>query len=191
MKKLILLAGLLLLGAPGSGHAGTGPVFTGSEACGKCHRATYRSWKENPKATALDALKPGQRAEIKAKTGLDPQKDYTGEAACLGCHTTGYGKPGGFVSLAATPELAGIGCEECHGPGSEYNEVMRARGRHYTNDEIRAAGIISPTEQCGRCHNGQSPTARFKGKFNPADYPWPAHDEVKLKYHTPEYQVNK
>jgi hypothetical protein len=36
---------------------------------------------------------------------------------CFYCHTTGYGKPGGFISIEKTPHLKNAGCEVCHGPG--------------------------------------------------------------------------
>ena len=44
---------------------------------------------------------------------------------CYSCHTTGYGKPGGFTSVEETPELKNAGCEVCHGPGGTH--VLRPK----------------------------------------------------------------
>ena len=73
--------------------------FVGTKNCKKCHIKQFKSWKETKMAKAFEILKPGERAEAKKKAGLDPAKDYTKEAECLACHTTGYGKPGGLCQF--------------------------------------------------------------------------------------------
>ena len=47
------------------------------------------------------------------------KKELTEEEikGCYHCHTTGYGRPGGFISPEKTPYLENAGCEVCHGPG--------------------------------------------------------------------------
>lgn len=166
--------------------------FAGVKTCKECHRKVWKTWKKTPMAESFDILKPGERAEIKTKAGLDPNKDYTKDASCLPCHTTGYGKPGGFVSVEETPSLVGVSCESCHGAGKQYNKVMKKHGRTYSEEEIVHAGLnLDPRVTCLECHNEKSPTSAFQEKIDPAEHDWPGHDEVKLKYHTPEYQVNK
>jgi len=135
--------------------------YVGSGKCKMCHMKEWKSWSETKMATAFEALKPGQRAEEKKAAGLDPDKDYSADAECVRCHVTGYGKPGGFTSIEATPGLVGVGCESCHGPGGTYiqKEYMSLQNKNYTRTEIVAVGMIAEIteQQCVGCHNGDSP----------------------------------
>lgn len=111
---------------------------------------------------AFELLKPGVRPEKKTKVGLNPQKDYTKEPKCLKCHVTGYGKPGGFISLEQTPGMANVQCEMCHGPGSIYAEMMlKKRGTYTRQDYIEQGGMTMPTPETNvctaKCHNTGSP----------------------------------
>ena len=113
----------------------------------------------------LRAAPAGAAAAAKKKANLDPQKDYTHDEKCLGCHTTGYGKPGGFVSLEKTPDLVGVQCESCHGPGSEYLKegAMTLKNKEYKRADLLKLGLVAiSAETCtGQCHNTKSP---FVGK---------------------------
>ena len=193
IRKVCILTGVLLfLGSAAGAGERQQFDFAGVKTCKSCHRKVWKTWKETPMAKAFDILKPGERAEMKKKAGLDPDKDYTKDTTCLPCHTTGYGQPGGFVSVEKTPAMVGISCEACHGAGTGYNKVMKKHGRTYTMEELVQYGFNEkPRTSCGDCHNEKSPTRKFQEEFDAADYDWPGHDPVKLKYHTPEYQVNK
>ena len=59
---------------------------------------------------------------------------------CYHCHTTGYGKPGGFVSPEKTPHLKNAGCEVCHGPGGFHVKTQNPRDikRHLTKEDCEA-----------------------------------------------------
>lgn len=175
---LVLLAAILGLAAPATALAGT-PKYIGSKSCKKCHTGTHKAWKKTKKAKTLEVLAAGQAVEIKKKHKLDPTKDYTQDATCLACHTVGYGQPGGYTIPAAgdakaakkAKKLAGIGCESCHGPGSEYREVFKEitdSKRKYKLAELTAKGLITPNkEQCLKCHSDKSPTY---DKANPFDF---------------------
>ncbi len=193
MNKILLSIAMVLLLSSAALAEGQGEFdFEGVNKCKKCHRKVWKTWKETPMAKSFDILKPGQRAEIKKEAGLDPNKDYTKDTNCLPCHTTGYGKSGGFISVEKTPNMIGISCEACHGPGKKYNKVMKKHSRTYTEEEVAHAGLnLDPRVTCLACHNDKSPTSKFQDSFDPKDHDWPGHDPVKLKYHTPEYQVNK
>lgn len=135
--------------------------YIGSSNCRKCHIKEYRSWSETKMAKAFDVLKPGERAEAKTKAGLDPNKDYTTDKTCVKCHVTGFGKPGGFVDLKTTPDLVGVGCEMCHGPGGTYTQdgYMTLQNREYKRADLVKVGLVGEVTQaqCVTCHNAESP----------------------------------
>ena len=69
-------------------------------------------------------------------------------AACLKCHATAYHDPaGGALESYAVDE--GVGCEACHGAGSEYQPEAIMRDRR----AALLAGLkeVSKTD-CLRCH---------------------------------------
>jgi len=76
---------------------------------------------------------------------------------CFKCHTTGYEKPGGFISEEKTPELRNAGCEVCHGPGSVHCE---------TEDSEDIKGQLS-IDDCESCHSADRVNAF---KFKPLIY---------------------
>ncbi len=108
--------------------------YVGSKACKQCHEKEYSNYKKfAKKASSFESIK-----QMKSK--LTPS-EYRG---CFECHTTGYGKPGGFVSETSTPDLKEAGCEVCHGPGSVHVQSEDP-------DDIRLDDIT--IADCERCHN--------------------------------------
>lgn len=162
-------------------------AFVGVNQCKKCHIKEYKSWAETQMAQAFEDLKPGAAAEAKTKAGLDPNKDYTTDPTCLACHTTGYGKPGGFVDVATTPDRVGVGCEMCHGAGGDYTakNLMSLENKEYKRTEVVAAGMVGQitVAQCQNCHNNKSP---FVGKDYVFDFEANkakgTHEKFPLKY---------
>ena len=135
--------------------------YVGSDKCKPCHIKEWKSWSETKMANVFDVLKPGERTEARKKAGLDPNRDYTHDTQCLQCHTTGYGKPGGFQSIETTPRLAGVGCEMCHGPGGTYTQpqYMSLVNKEFRKSAVVAMGLVGTIEvkQCEQCHNKKSP----------------------------------
>ncbi len=82
-----------------------GSPFLTSASCAACHEAAHQVWEKSQHAHAIEILK-------KEKKEFD--------SACVGCHVTGAGKPGGFVDLNQTAHLANVQCEACHGSGREH-----------------------------------------------------------------------
>ncbi len=162
-------------------------AYVGSKNCKKCHIKEYKSWAETKMAQSFEVLKPGVRAEQKTGAGLDPEKDYTADATCLPCHTTGYGKTGGFVDAETTPNHLGTGCEMCHGAGGTYTQKqhMSLQNKEYKKADIVAVGMVDTVsmEQCAACHNQESP---FVGEGYVFDFEARkeegTHENYPLKY---------
>jgi hypothetical protein len=178
---------VLFLLALSTGAAAEAPRYVGAKKCKMCHLKEYNSWAETKMAKSFELLKPGVAAEAKKSHGLDPAKDYTADVNCIACHTTGYGKPGGFVDLAKTPDLVGVQCEVCHGPGEKYlqKEFMSLQNKEYKKADLVAVGLVGEITKstCESCHNTKSP---FVGKDYVFDFEANksrgTHEKIPLKY---------
>jgi hypothetical protein len=132
--KIQLMIGLSLLFFVWGGTAlGADKIYIGSEACQQCHDREYATYKAYAKkAKSFDSIK-------KMEKKLTPE-EYR---SCFECHTTGYGRQGGFISEEKTPELKNAGCEVCHGPGSTHADSEDP------DDIIREIDM----ENCDTCHS--------------------------------------
>lgn len=79
--------------------------YVQSETCAKCHQTEYDVWQKSRHSHAFAVLET---------------KNRKFDAACIGCHSLGFQQPGGFVNIKATPQLANVQCESCHGPGAAH-----------------------------------------------------------------------
>ncbi len=105
------------------------PFFVGGETCKVCHAAPYAVWTKAKHFGAYKTL-----AEQSKEFNLD----------CVGCHVTGFEKPGGStVTDLVTPDLKNVQCEACHGAGSKHVE-----------DPVSFALESKPPETlCQSCHH--------------------------------------
>jgi hypothetical protein len=119
------------------------PRYIGSEACKSCHENEYRNFiTYAKKATSYRSIE-------RVKKGLS-EEEIKG---CYACHTTGYGKPGGFISEEKTPHLKNAGCEVCHGPGEFH---INLRDPRYIKRKMKI-------EDCEVCHTSERVRAfRYK-----------------------------
>lgn len=135
-------------------------AFEGRKKCSSCHKAQAKSWRGTAHAKAMDSLKPNERIEAKRKANLDPEKDYTQDKDCVGCHVDGFGKKGGYTIESPKKMLAAVGCESCHGPGRLYRGDHRKAGQVFEK-----SGKTAPRkaladkgqdfhfeERCNACH---------------------------------------
>lgn len=104
------------------------PSYTGSIMCGGCHEQEVQWWRRTPHGRAYATL-------------VQRNKQYN--LSCVGCHVTGYGRPGGST-VSHVGALQDVGCESCHGPGS----------MHVVSPEGAAVNVRRGTEEgtCLGCH---------------------------------------
>ncbi len=110
--------------------SGPSPIYAGWAVCSGCHEHLYATEVNTPHARAFETLTAQQQTN----------------SALLASCTVGYGLPTGFASEAATPLLAGVQCENCHGPAanhaaSDMDPTVRPR--------VELAATV-----CGGCHTG-------------------------------------
>ena len=125
------------------------PQYVGNQGC-KCHKPEMDEWEKSPHGKAFEMLvaKNRSRDENKAMRDakLDIKKDYDKDEKCLPCHTVGYGKPGGYEDDKSAKDLVGVGCEMCHGPGSEYRNLHKEKEETFTRAEAKAkiVSLLNP-----------------------------------------------
>ena len=129
--------GVILLGLSfllwASSSMGQEPKYVTVKNCKTCHTRQYKSWRETRMAKTFDLLKPEEQTK--------PE--------CLICHTTGYGKEGGFKNLEETPTMTEVQCEACHGPASSYYKAPLLRhdrvSMHLKIPKLREEACIAAT----------------------------------------------
>jgi hypothetical protein len=84
-------------------------TYVGSDKCKKCHEHAYDVWSKSKHAHAFQTLVDAKRPSL---------RQFDGE--CVVCHVTGFEYTSGYRNDIATPNLKNVGCESCHGPGSEH-----------------------------------------------------------------------
>lgn len=161
LKELVAVSAFLVL--PSVAVTDGIPQFEGIKVCLKCHDTHEEPWRDTAHAKAFKSLAAGSKREAKLKAKLDPNKDYTTDPECLGCHTTGYGEPGGYANdlpTARAKRLSVVGCESCHGAGSLYRELhsdaehkLQREAKSTDRSVLVAAGQnFDFVEACARCH---------------------------------------
>lgn len=100
--------------------------YEGLEECETCHDEAATYWNETVHARAYDTL-------VQANKQFD--------LSCVGCHVTGFRKPGGS-EVVENEGLTSVQCEQCHGPGS----------KHIDDPEKYRLKAATPVDTCLECH---------------------------------------
>ncbi|MDI6688342.1 MAG: cytochrome c family protein [Desulfobacterales bacterium] len=128
---LLILCALFLSNVAIAEKKTVGAVYVGMEKCKDCHPEhveSYYSWKYSKNFRIIQMRKKDN----------DPN--------CLPCHTTGYGKQGGFDNVRETPGMINKQCESCHGPASLHLKAPTKREHQET--------LNIPKNVCTACHSG-------------------------------------
>ncbi len=121
--------------------------FIGAATCKACHAPAHEKWSGSRHAGAIATLQ-------KVGKQFDPE--------CLACHVVGLNR-GGYLSQQLTPGLAGVQCENCHGPAKAHrlNPKANQPGWVTARNGGRSARVGEGT--CRTCHVGShSPTFKFE-----------------------------
>lgn len=110
-------------------------AYVGSKACAECHAKEYETFTRFAK----------KAHSFKSVQIMAPKLAAEEIRECYGCHTTGYGRPGGFKSYEETPHLAEAGCEVCHGPGQA----------HAASADPTLVRRTLTIKDCETCHNAE------------------------------------
>ncbi len=195
MKKIIILAAFTGL------VFGQGFEYVGTDGCKMCHRsskkgAQYKKWEAGPHANAFETLKSEESAKIAEEMGIEAPAYEAAE--CLVCHTTGFGAGGYEVKNAEFWEektdrgrptkavkrmtgLQSVGCEACHGPGSEYKSMKVMKALYAGEQDGEEVGLMEVNEAvCTTCHNEKSPTYKefkYADRVKEIAHPYPPEME--------------
>ncbi len=170
---LFLLMSLSISGEDTGTRANTA-TYVGTEDCKLCHADTYEEWNET--YHGIDFANWDYHGT--------PTNKYTMYGGgCVSCHVVGYNDldHGGYNPAYAwnsteNVDLLGIGCENCHGPGSAHKTSLSADDINLDIDPYTSCGGTADAE----CHGGtrQWGTDTIPGWNTSAHAPWdnPADD---------------
>jgi 3-hydroxyisobutyrate dehydrogenase-like beta-hydroxyacid dehydrogenase len=152
--------------------------YVGAAKCKVCHNseakgAQYAKWEASKHSKAYEVLASEEAIAAGKKLGVDnPQTSDQ----CLVCHVTGFAAPA-EAKAESFDQTEGVGCEACHGPGSDYKSMKIMKDL----DAAMAAGLTMPNEEtCKGCHNEKSPTFKefdFAAASKIIAHPYPEKEE--------------
>lgn len=130
-----------------------GAVYVGNESCKVCHPTAFADWERSRHAQAWETLELAEKDQKRYGWPVTAYPD------CVSCHVVGYREQTGFLSFADTPQLADVGCERCHGPGSDH---MASNGQK----PLGLIGGVAASLLCMQCHDfEQSPNFVYGDKW--------------------------
>jgi hypothetical protein len=155
-------------------------TYVGSDKCKKCHEHAYDVWSKSKHARAFQTLVEAKRPSL---------RQFDGE--CVICHVTGFEYTSGYRNDTATPNLKNVGCESCHGPGSEH---VDNKNRKPTLLKLMNPFKAPPNENqdqkikrmqqlntfCQHCHDVDNDVGWNEKPIKPGEPPHRWHDIIHM-----------
>lgn len=121
-------------------------TYVGSDKCKVCHKSEkqgeqFPKWESRKHSKAFAVLSTDAAKELTADAPDNPE--------CLKCHSP-------LAEKNAEIKEEGVGCEACHGPGSDYKKMSTMKD----HAQAVASGLIDfkseedIKKQCLTCHEG-------------------------------------
>jgi len=152
LALFVAFALVVVLSAPAAAEN----TYVGVDSCKMCHKKEdkgdqYGKWQATKHANAYATLASDAAKEIASGKGIANAQEAP---ECLKCHVTAAGVDASMLDKKYKVE-DGVGCESCHGAGSEYKNMKIMKDL----EAAKAAGLLIPDEDtCKKCHNEESPT---------------------------------
>lgn len=170
MKKVVIFAAVFAFAA-GTLALAQGPTYIGAQKCAMCHKSEksgqqFPKWDATKHSKSFAALSSPQAAEAAKALGVtNPVTD----AKCLKCHAP-------LADKAAELKAEGVGCEVCHGPGSDYKTltIMKDKAEAVKKGLKLYANADAIKAQCLTCHeNAHNKTFDFTAAWEKIKHPVP------------------
>lgn len=159
----MLVAALIAWSGVAQAQTAAAPMYVGVKRCKTCHNlekagGQFAKWTESKHSKAFATLATPKALEIAKEKGIaDPQK----ADECLSCHVTGHGEAAGKFKESFVA-ADGVGCESCHGAGSNYLKKKTMEGLRDKSMKYEDHGLLAVTKKtCDKCHNEKATGGKF------------------------------
>ncbi len=161
--------------------------ITGSQKCGECHSLKINGnqqvvWENSKHAQAYSSLLTQRATDFAAKNGLEQPAN---NKLCLKCHST-LNHLEGFPKLTTYKFDEGVGCESCHGAGSNYSPAKVMTDNYLFRHN---GGKRGDEKTCLECH---SPVGNKEMTLKDNVCPFQSSDFIyKTEFEKIKHPVNK
>jgi len=171
MKKVVVSAVVLAFAVLATAAMAQTPTYIGAAKCAMCHKSeksgqAFPKWDASKHSKSLAALSSPEAADAAKALGV---ANPTTDAKCLKCHAP-------LAEKAAELKAEGVGCEVCHGAGSEYKSmaVMKDKAEAVKKGLKLYANADAIKAHCLTCHeNAHNKAFDFAAAWEKVKHPVP------------------